>query len=271
MSKTITYLFFSLLLISKSFGQSLTKEDFIEIEPPAKGTSEWVKLNHNTEKPIKVLIDRGILKLELTKETYGDTHCQLPNGFLLSKNGGEFGGGLFYKPNDKTIKQIIVNGEIINKRVRPNYNNLISESIKETEKELEYFSLPGGNINSFFKFKDTLYFTNGLAHMGFNHGALTKLNIFQKDEFSIVKVLDLEGAPMSETIINDTIIFVTHDGLLVVKEFQKIINLKKQFWSSLYPNSVAYLDEKNLYIGMRGCYAKIDLTTHTIKCFKLKD
>lgn len=271
MTKTITYSLFLLLLFSKSFGQSLTQENFVEIDPPIPGTPEWYKLNSKYEKPIKVFIDNDTLKIGLTKETYGDTKYQLSNGLLLSKNGGEFGGGLFYKPFDKKIKRIFINGELNREQVMPTNIDLFSPPIKDTKNEFGYFRLSGGNINSFFKFKDTVYFTNGLAHMGINVGTLTKLIDLEKNKFILSKALDLEGAPMAETIVNDTIIFITFDGLLVVKELKKVINLKKQFWASLYPNSVAYLDDKNLYIGMRGCYAKIDLTNNTIKCFKLKD
>lgn len=271
MTKHLTYLIVLVLLFSKSFGQSLTNDNFVEIEPPIPGTPEWYKLNNNSEKPIKVFISGDTLKVELTKEYYGDTKYQLTNGLLLSKNGGEFGGGLFYKPLDKKIKRIFINGEVNSELVKPSNIDLFSPPIKDTKKEFGYFRLPGGNINSFFKFKDTLFFTNGLAHMGTNVGGLTKIAISGKDKFIFTRVLDLEGAPMTETIINDTLLFITYDGLLVVKDFTKVVNLKKQFWASLYPNSVAYLDERNVFIGMRGCYAKIDLTNNSIKCFKLKD
>lgn len=271
MTKLLIYLLLFLLSTTKSIGQRLSKENFIEIEPPSPGTPEWFKLNNNSEKPVKVFIDSGILKIEMTKEIYGDTKYQLPDGLLLSKNGGEFGGGLFYKPFDKKIKRIFVNGEINSERFKPSNIDLFSSPIKDKKNEFGYFRLPGGNINSFFEFKDTLFFTNGLAHMGTNVGALTKVAISGKDKFIFIRALDLEGAPMTETIINDTLLFITFDGLLLVKDFSKVINLKKQFWASLYPNSVAYLDERNVFIGMRGCYAQIDLTNNSIKCFKLKD
>ncbi|MNK03414.1 hypothetical protein D3C87_212610 [compost metagenome] len=270
MKKSITCLLFLILLISKSFGQVITKESFIEIELPIPGTTEWYKLNNKYEKPIRVFIDSDTLKIELIRETSGDTKHELSDGLLLSKNRGEFGGGLFYKPFDKKIKQIFIDGEINKERVKLSNIGLFSSSVKDAKNELSYFRLSGGNINSFFKFKDTLYFTSGLAHMLTNTGTLTKLAT-SKTKFAMSKVLDLEGAPMTEVVINDTIIFITFDGLLVVKEFQKIINLKKQFWASLYPNSVVYLDKKSIYIGMRGCYAKVDLTNNTVKCFKLKD
>ena len=218
-----------------------------------------------------MFIHNDTLKVELTKENYGDIQYQLSDGVLLSKNGGEFGGGLFYKPFDKKVKKIFINGEKNSERVKPSNIDLFSPPIKDIKNEFGYFRLPGGNINSFFKFKDTLFFTNGLAHMGTNVGALTKVAISGKDKFIFTKALDLEGAPMTETMINDTLLFITYDGLLVVKDFNKLINLKKQFWASLYPNSVAYLDERNVFIGMRGCYAKIDLTDNSIKCFKLKN
>lgn len=271
MIKLISYILFLTFVFSNSFGQVLTQDNFVEIELPTLGTAEWHKLNGKYEKSIKVSIDSGILKTELTKETYGDTKYQLPNGLLLSKNGGEFGGGLFYKPFDKKIKRIFINGNINKQLVKPINIDFFSQPIKEPKNNFGYFRLPGGNINSFFKFNDTTYFTSGLAHMGSNVGTLTRIITSSKNEFFISTALDLEGAPMTNTIINDTIIFITFDGLLVVKQFQKIINLKKQFWASLYPNSVAYLNDKSLFIGMRGSYAKIDLTNYTIKCFKLKD
>lgn len=270
MTKPYLYLFLILLINTNLFGQKLTKENFIEIEPPSPRTSEWYKLNNIYYKAVKVFLDSGVLKIEIATAAYGDTKYNMPNGLLLSKNGGEFGGGLFYKPFDKNVKQIFINDKVTAEHYKPSNIDLFTPPIKDTINEFGYFRLPGGNINSFFKFKDTLFFTNGLSHMGTNVGALTKIDIYDTNKFNITKVLDLEGSPMTETIINDTLIFITYDGLLVVKDFKKIINLKEQFWAGLYPNSVAYVD-KNIFIGMRGCYAKIDLTSNSIQCFKLKN
>ncbi|MGE9311646.1 hypothetical protein ACLOAU_08370 [Niabella sp. CJ426] len=268
MIKYVTSFILMLLLFSTSFSQILRQEDFIEIEPPAPGTTEWYPLNQS-DRVIKVTIKKGALQLEQTKAMNGDTEYQLPGGLLLSRNGGEFGGGLFYKPFDKRIKRIFVNSEWKDEQVTPTLQ-FYSAPVKEGYSKPEYFRLPGGNINSFFKFNDTVFFTAGLAHLSSNDGALLKLAISGKDTFTISKVLDLEGAPMTETVVKDTIIFVTHDGLLVVRDLQKIARLKKQFWTSLAPQSVAYLNSHNLYIGMRGCYAKVDLVTSSVRCFKLK-
>lgn len=112
MNKIILYFIFLLLPFSQTFGQILTRKNFVEINPPIPSTPEWYKLNNSSDKPIKVSVDKGNVKIELSKEIYGDTHYQLSNGVLLSKNGGEFGGGLFYKPFDKTLKKVIINGEI---------------------------------------------------------------------------------------------------------------------------------------------------------------
>ena len=49
---------------------------------------------------------------------------------------------------------------------------------------------------------------------------------------------------------------------------QKELIFQDTFWSSLYPNSIAVLDDKNVFIGMRSGIVKLDLTTKTLKFYK---
>jgi hypothetical protein len=179
--KTIIHLLFFLLSSVQVIGQVLNHENFVEIELPLPETTAWYQLNQNSQ-GVKVSIDHGSLKTELVKVPKGDVIYQLPHGTLLAKNRGEFGGKLYYRPNEKSVKRITINGKLDSQLQKPHLP-FLNLPFKEEENEVNYFALRGGDINSFFKINDTLYFTSGLAHMGSNTGSLNRLKYSSDDTF----------------------------------------------------------------------------------------
>jgi hypothetical protein len=54
----------------------------------------------------------------------------------------------------------------------------------------------------------------------------------------------------------------------IVEDFKKELVFKEVFWNSLYPNSIAVIDDKNVFLGIRSGIVKLDLTTKTFKFYK---
>jgi len=53
-----------------------------------------------------------------------------------------------------------------------------------------------------------------------------------------------------------------------VQDFKKELFFKETFSTSLYPNSIAVLDGKNVFLGIRSGIVKLDLTTKTLTFYK---
>ena len=209
-------------------------KDFIETTPPKVWSDEWYPLNHS-QNEFGVSVTNVRLHIKKVKEV---SKCELTitGGTLIGINRGEWGGQLTFRPDDSTKKSVAI------KR---------------------------GNIKFIFNFKGKVYFIEGLAHMGYSGGAIFELNTANSN-FTFTKLVDFEDAPEAFTIYNDKILVATHENFYIVQDFKKELIFKETFWSSLYPNSIAALDDKNVFMGIRSGIVKLDLTTRTMKFYKYK-
>ena len=222
--------FFSLTSCGQT--QVFIPKEFVETIPPKAGSSEWYPLNHSRNEFAVKIID-GQLKIEKVDEI-NECELNISNGKLVGINRGEWGGTLTFVPTDTTKSKV---------------------------------EIKRGNIKFIFYFNDKIYFIEGLAHLSMSSGALYELDN-TNDSFNYKKLIDFDDAPEAFTIYQDKFLIATHEKFYVVKDFNKELILQDTFWSSLYPNSIAVLDEKNVFIGMRSGIVKLDLTTKTLKFYK---
>lgn len=207
-------------------------KEFVETVPPKVGSDEWYPLNYSKNEFGVTIID-GELDIKKVDEV-NKCELKIPGGTLIGKNNGEWGGQLSFKPEDTTKKTI---------------------DIKQ------------GNIEFIFQFKDKVYFIEGLAHMDYSGGAIFELNT-TNNNFSFKKLVDFDDAPEAFTVYKDRFLIATHENFYIVQDFKKELVFKETFWSSLYPNSIAVIDDKNVFIGMRSGIVKLDLTNKTLKFYK---
>jgi hypothetical protein len=237
---TLKRIFLSLTLLTlfaiTSYGQTniTIPKEFVETTPPKVGSDEWFPLNHS-QNEFGVSITNGKLDIKKVREV---NKCQLKigGGILVGINRGEWGGQLTFKPDDPTKKSV---------------------------------DIKRGNIKFIFKFKDKVYFIEGLTHMGYSGGAIFELNT-TNNSFAFTKLVDFRDAPEAFMIYNDRFFIATHENFYTVQDFKKELIFKDTFWSSLYPNSIAVLDDKNVFLGIRSGIVKLDLTTKTMKFYKYK-
>ena len=222
--------FFSLTSCGQT--QVLIPKEFIETVPPKVGSSEWYPLNHSRNEFAVKIID-GKLEIEKVDEV---NKCKLniQNGKLIGVNRGEWGGTLTFVPTDTTKSNI---------------------------------EIKRGNIKFIFTFKDKIYFIEGLAHLGYSGGAIFELDTTD-NKFTYLKLIEFDDAPEAFTIYDDKFLIATHERFYIVKDFKKELILEDTFWSNLYPNSIAVLDDKNIFIGMRSGIVKLVLKTKTLKFYK---
>lgn len=227
--------FFLMLLPFLCYGQQTTviiPSDFIETAQPMVGSSDWSDLIHSDQE-CAVSIVHGMLEVRNPFQNRNacmdedDCYCKLEirDGILKGKNWGEWGGELYYEPTD--VKKL----------------NII---IKK------------GNIQYIFEYNHKLYFIEGLAHLGMSSGALFELNRTRK-KFKYHKIFDFEDAPAAFTFFDGKLLIAGNRNFYVLDQLKKELVFKDMFWSGLYPNSVAALDEKNVFIGIRSGIVKLDL------------
>ncbi|MEO8820097.1 MAG: hypothetical protein ABI374_04585 [Ginsengibacter sp.] len=265
-------LFFLLTLFNVGFcyGQNYSLNDFEESPIPKSGSQEWHSLNNATDREFTFSFDSGLLKI--SKAVYS-SHVEyiLKNGKLIGVDMGEFGGGLYYKPNDTLQNRIFVN-EVDGKNIQPRWfgglmvprSNRIQEVLKNS------FLLQSGNIKFIFSFNDSVYSMGGLAHMRFKGGYIFKIRN-KGDSFYISHILNLDDAPAAMSIHDDHIYVATSGGFFILdKKLNKKVIFNTIFWEGLYPTSVVVIDDKNIYVTFRGGYAKINSLNKEIHFYKAK-
>jgi hypothetical protein len=227
----LKYLLIVLVIISCNKSINIPM-DFVETIPPKYGTEEWRELNYSNHE-FKVQNIKGEL---IISETNDSSSCELiiSEGKLIGNDGGEWGGSLKYVPNNTSLKRI---------------------------------EARTGNIKFLFELSSKIYFLDGLAHLGFRQGSLYELTIADTT-FLYKKVIDFGDSPEAFAMNNDEILIATYQNFFVVKDFKPKLIFKDTFWESLYPNSIAFFDDEDVFIGIRGGIAKLDLIKKQIKFYK---
>ncbi|RRQ46950.1 hypothetical protein [Chryseobacterium sp. SC28] len=220
-----------LFIISCTNQKSISiPENFYENKIPKLYSDEWYNLNYSNDDYL-VKNDNG--KLVVEKTTYRNSSTlNILGGKLLGENGGEWGGELSFKSNDDILP------------------------IKK---------IKSGNIVQIFKFQNRIFFIEGLAHLSTSEGKLYEL--YPKD-FSYKKLIDFEDAPEAVTTYNNKIFVASHQNFYEIENFKKTKLFEKEFWGSLYPNSIAVFDEENIFLGIRSGIVKINLKTKKIEFFR---
>ena len=200
-------------------------------------------------------------------QVYDSDWYQLPgNGALMGVNMGEFGGGLYYKPADSSHPVFYVNGKP-GPTAQSFFRGLMVPPTNPIQQRLKGYSLiANGNVVGIFQYKDSLFYLDGLAHMGLTIGRLYSL-IVKRDSFTIARVADLGDCPMAYLADGPRLWIVTMQGLLLVENGQENQILSHVFWEGLYPNSICMDATGTLYVGLRGGYAKVDVKTRQVMFF----
>jgi hypothetical protein len=117
--------------------------------------------------------------------------------------------------------------------------------------------LVNGQVMDIFKYKDSLFFIEGLAHMGLSFGALYSLEL-RNDSFFIAKTMAFDDAPQAMRADGDRLWVATLQRFYLIENGQKTAIFNHLFWYALYPNSIAVGPDGYIYVGHRGGYSRID-------------
>ena len=224
-----------ILFAPMCYGQKdiVIPKGFAEMTPPKVDSSKWRRLNFSRNE-FEVKVTNGTLSVQKTNGR-GRAELKIPGGTLFGYDMGEWGGELVFVASEDSAKPV---------------------------------KIKSGNVKFVFSYRNQIYFIEGLAHLGISNGAMYKLNIAKDNGFTYEKILDFEDAPEAFTIYNDKLLIATHNNFYVVTDLKKELVFKDTFWHSLYPNSIAVIDEKNVFVGMRGGIARLDLEKRTLRFYK---
>ena len=261
---TLVAIFFNL----NCSGQTYLKSDFYPYPISKVPTQDWEKLDIAKTKSFSIFISAGKLKIVKDKPLPAGIEYTFANGKLLAFDCGEWGGALYYKPFDASNETFIVNGKLTKATTEiSSYDFLLP--IKDPTRNLikgKYVLVAPGNTKAIVPYNNYWLFIQGLAHMSENYGSLSKLAV-QKDSFTVSKILDLDAAPNTITVYKDKIFIVTYNSFYCIYKRKKELILNNLFWRGLYPHSIAVINERNIYIGIYGGYAKINLPKKELKLF----
>ncbi|MDR2219073.1 MAG: hypothetical protein LBE24_00645 [Methylobacillus sp.] len=223
----------TLFIISVNGQAAVTiPKEFVETAPPKFGSDAWYALNYSHNE-FEVAIVNGQLDIQKTHEVEQHT-LEIADGTLVGTDHGEWGGKLTFNPRDANKNTV---------------------------------EIKSGNIKFIFNFQGRIYFIEGLAHLGINEGAIYRLDS-ANNQYSYAKLVDFDDAPQAFAIHGDRLLIATFEGFYVVEDFKKTPIFEDAFWSSLYPASIAVLDDKNVFMGIRGGIVKLDLANRTMKFYR---
>lgn len=123
-----------------------------------------------------------------------------------------------------------------------------------------------GNVRLIFQHRGQVYFLEGLAHLGHSAGALYQVT-GTAPAFGYTQVLAFDDAPEAFAVVKDTVYIAQSHGFTVLRALRPDAVVKRTFWGGLYPNSVAVFGD-TAYVGMRGGYARVIMTTQRVTFFK---
>jgi hypothetical protein len=266
---------FAIITISCSLciGQTYSTADFIETPLPKEYSEELRALNYSKFE-FKVQLVNG--KLSITNpmpegkiKPHGKIEYDIPTGKLIGTNYGEWGGGIYYQPKNESQKIIYINQRpdtATNKLIKSKViyvGTPLNKSVKNTH------LVAGGNIVGIFSVDNTICYVEGLAHLSYNAGAVSKVSV-SGTHIDTEQLLEFNSAPFAYALYNNKIYIAAFNNFYVIADWKKEKTFDNIFWSGLYPNSIAVKDENNVYVGMRGGYALLDPMKKTVVFYKYK-
>ena len=203
-------------------------ENFIITKVPVVESPEWFKLNHSKNYYAVKKINNELL---IEKTEFKDKVEYLTKkGKLIGYDEGEFGGRLNYISNSEPSKII----------------------------EIMF-----GNIVDIFDFNNKIYILEG----GYKGGSISELKI-ENETFEVKRLYNFDNPPLAVQVFENKIYVVSFNGFYVVEnnDWEKIFY--NQFWWGLYPSSIAYFDDENIFLGIRSGIVKLDIKNKTVELYQ---
>lgn len=248
-----------LIAMIPCMGQIYSTADFTETAFPKENSEAWLKLDYSLNR-FAVQIVNGELQISKQERPSNRFEFKYAQGKFIGDDEGEFGGGLYYQPDDTTKKELYINGkpDVITNNILKNKVTFKGTPLTRLIRNLHLIAY--GNIKTLFSYRSELYYMEGLAHMGINSGAIYQIKI-KGDSLSCSKVIDFDNAPDVITTYKNRLYVVTYSAFYIIDDWKKELVIKDAIWASLYPQSIAVKNKDEVYIGITSGYVKLNPTT----------
>ena len=242
-----------LLLSSICVGQILHVNDFVESPIPKLRSKELTDLY--PAKIFSVQIINGGLQITKSVPHPSTLKYETTRGTFWAENKGEWGGGVYYKPNDTTIKTVYVNGKPVTIKNYTYLHDTISIA-PLTFSISGLFLVNPHNTNALFNFKGALYFiNNGVNNLKNKSGSINKIIQHSNVVINTLSIADFEtssdlrNSPTAMATKGNKIYVVTDKCLYIIKNHKNEMILKDMFWQNLAPSSIAVIGRKEVMLA----------------------
>lgn len=221
----------SLLVVASACGRhspvtspAAVPSDWVAIPAPqpeteAANCANWARDAWN----VMLSRDSNALLIQPARYEYADT-ARVDGGTLTSMNRGEFGGEVYWEPENGPRQRI---AQI--------------------------------NLVAFVPTATGLLGLAGLAHMSVNEGRLVSFARAANGSWSVAALNDLGAAPQAFTLLpGDTILVVVSGALVAVHPKGSLRTLhRNSVWPYTYAHAVVRDRAGTVYIGMRSAVARL--------------
>jgi len=254
------------------YAQTIPLTEFSSIKISKFGKKEWVDLRPNSNQSYVVSVSNNNLLIYNSEPVQSIKQFTYTHGKLFAIDAGEWGnGGLYYRPNDSLKIDFYVNGyqksifKFQNDLKRTFGNDTLVNKLM-AGKQLQ---IAAENTVLITPYTYGWLVGQGLHHGTTNEGSLSSLTL-KNDSINFQKLYHLDACPAASTLSEDRIYVVTSYSIYVLKNMKQELVFNHIFPEGLMPNSIAVLNEKTIFIGLRGGYAAVDLRTKKVKIYRLK-
>lgn len=257
-----------LLLASKIEAQELSRKDFERVSILSINDTMILNLA-SYGKPIYVYKDSNQIKFKCGVRN-SIIEYPINYGLLSGIDRGEFGGGLYYRPNNRNSDSFIVNNN--NKPfLKEGQCDLFIKPTSPICKKLEgSVKVISDNVKSIFTFKKELYVMCGLMHLSTSLGTLYKLN-YDTSGIQYTEFLNLGEAPFVHQVYNGSIYLLLDTKFCKLKsDFSYEVISSNMIWNSLNPNSLEFGDSNTVFIGVQGGFVIMSLNNGQYEFYKVK-
>ncbi|MDB5002849.1 MAG: hypothetical protein JWQ34_1074 [Mucilaginibacter sp.] len=268
----IAFIIILIFLKWNCFGQIFKSNQFKPFPVSEFNGDQWNQ-SPPYNKSFAVAIVKGGLQISKNQAPEGFKQVQLNTGTFLAMDLGEWGGALYYLPNDTSKRKFLVNGE--SQDVNSNFPMIGVPKIPSISRfyKKKLLRVLYGNISDFTPYSDsTFLIAEGNLPTDINNkapGALYKLFV-KSDGFNYSKIADIHDSSGKIATYKDFIFSTTFQGFYSVNNGKVEMLFDNLFWKWLNPNSIVAINEHHIYVGMYGGYAEIDAVKKRLIFYKYK-
>jgi hypothetical protein len=208
-------------------------EELVRISPP--GSEEgWSCANYQVKDTWRVGYD-SVSSIRVWRSGPADSAdsrpVQLPvsRGWLIGYNSGEFGGQLVFR-----------------------------DSANQEEK-----SILASHPVALFRVPGRVILVEGIGHMGLREGHVISLTEASPGRWSVEDSIDVQAAPAAATLLGDTVVIATGEGVVKVSVSGKTVTpvYRNDNWYQVYATTILRLQDETIVIGMRRAIAVLTPST----------